>query len=305
MMTPLVQRCLAGLLLAGLCGLARAQVPLVVTTTPILADFVREVAGDAVQVESIVPPGVSPRDYEPGEAAVARLARAQALVIQGLDYDAWSEGVAREAGFAGELIVATDRMPLLDLSGREYEMDEGTEIDGEGFDPNTWHDPRKVVHTARVLAVALADLRPTEAAAIEQRAAAFIRALEDVHQHALRRFATLPPERRRMATSLDGFAYLAATYEVQIGLIPGFEPGRQPQPAQMARLIDLIEPLNVPAVFLAAGTSATALRELQEATGVRVITTLFTDTLGPPGSPDGSYLAQFRRNVDLIVDALK
>ncbi|MGI5439960.1 metal ABC transporter solute-binding protein, Zn/Mn family [Streptomyces shenzhenensis] len=37
----------------------------VVTTTEILADLVRQVGGDRVQVDSIVPPGGDPHSYEP------------------------------------------------------------------------------------------------------------------------------------------------------------------------------------------------------------------------------------------------
>lgn len=296
---------LSGLLAVFYVPSASAQTPLVVTTTPILADFVREVGGSAVQVESLVPTGVSPRDFEPGEESVRLIARAQVLVIQGLDYDAWSEGLAREAGFKGELVVATERMPLLDLSGRAFSMEEETEIDGEGFDPNTWHDPRNVIHSARIIAVALTDLRPTDSTSIEARLADFVKALESLHAEATARLASLPPERRRMATSLDHFAYFGAAYDLQIGLIPGLEPGRAPQPAQMARMVGIVESLGVPAVFMHAGTHSLAVRELQEATNARVVTTLFTDTLGKPGTPAGRYLVQFKRNVETIFNALK
>ncbi|WP_327371190.1 anchored repeat ABC transporter, substrate-binding protein [Streptomyces sp. NBC_01217] len=48
----------------------------VVTTTEILADLVREVGGDRVQVDSIVPPGGDPHSYEPTPADATTVSEA-------------------------------------------------------------------------------------------------------------------------------------------------------------------------------------------------------------------------------------
>ncbi|MGX6447286.1 anchored repeat ABC transporter, substrate-binding protein [Patulibacter sp. S7RM1-6] len=50
----------------------------IVTTTPILADLVRQVGGDRVRVSSLVPEGGDPHSYEPTPADAARVARADA-----------------------------------------------------------------------------------------------------------------------------------------------------------------------------------------------------------------------------------
>lgn len=294
-------------LLMAVAGVVRlsAQVPLVVTTHPVHADVARQLGADDVEVACLVPAGTSLRLYEPNEAGIRLLARARIVITHGLELDAWIEAMIRESGFAGEVVVATDRMPVLDLQGVVHDPEEESERDSAEFDPNTWHDPRTIIHAARVIAVALADLVPTRATEIEERLRVYTGELQALHTYATEQFESLPPERRRVATSHGEFAYLAATYGLQIGLIPGFEPGRVPQPAQMAHLIEIVKPLGVPAIFLHAGTSPLAAKELREAAGVRVVTTLFTDTLGEPGSTTGSYIQMFRRNVDQIVGALK
>ncbi|MDD7585978.1 MAG: anchored repeat ABC transporter, substrate-binding protein [Corynebacterium glucuronolyticum] len=58
--------------------------PLVVTTTPILADIAQHVAGDRAQVVSIIPPGSDPHSYEPSLRAVRNLANAQIVFTNGL-----------------------------------------------------------------------------------------------------------------------------------------------------------------------------------------------------------------------------
>jgi ABC-type Zn uptake system ZnuABC Zn-binding protein ZnuA len=292
------------ILFATSCGLLPAQ-PSVVTTNPVLLDVIRVLGADDVLASSLVPAGVSPRAFDPTPETVRALGEARLLVVQGLDYDAWIDAVVRDAGFRGEVVVATDRMPLLDVEGRVYEPEDEVELDFSQFDPHVWHDPRNVIHAARIVAIALADLLPARASVIEERLQSYIRELEELHAYAEGRFRSLDPGRRRLATSHDVFAYFGAVYDLQIGLIPGFEPGRAPQPAQLARMIDLVRSMEVPAIFLGAGTASLAIQEIESETGVHVITTLFTETLGHPGSPDGSYTVRFRRNVDLIVDALR
>ncbi len=65
-------------LLAG-CGTADGGAPdgvTVVTTTEILADLVRNVGGDRVRVDSLVPPGGDPHSYEPVPADAKKVAKA-------------------------------------------------------------------------------------------------------------------------------------------------------------------------------------------------------------------------------------
>jgi zinc/manganese transport system substrate-binding protein len=277
----------------------------VVTTHAVLLDVIRQIGGEEVRAESLVPAGGSARAFDPTDDTSRLLQDAALLVVQGLDYDAWIDGVVRESGYRGEIAVATDRIPLLDLEGRIYEPEDEIELDFSQFDPHVWHDPRNVIHAARIIAVGLTDILPSRAPAFEERLRDYVRELEELHAYAERTFASLAPEKRRLATSHDVFAYFADAYDFQVGLIPGFEPGRAPPAVQLTRMIDLVRTMNVPAIFLAAGTASSAISEIEQETGVRVVTTLFTETLGPPGSPDGSYVVRFRRNVDEIAAALR
>lgn len=295
-----------GLFLLAATGTHSAgQAPLVVTTHPVLLDVVRQLAGDEVRGECLVPAGTSIRDYDPTPEGVRVLREASLLIVHGVDLDAWIDEMIRESGYNRDVTVATDRMPLLDIDGRVHEPEDERELDFSQFDANTWHDPRNIIHFARVIAVALTDLLPSRNADIDERLRAYTRELEELHAYAEAQFGALPAARRRLATSHDTLRYLGETYGLQIGLIPGFEAGRPPQPALMARMIDLVASLDVPAIFLGAGTPSLASRELEGATGVRVITTLFTDKLAAAHSPEGQYVARFRRNVDTIVEALR
>ena len=80
----------AGLCLSAALTPAYAAEPLkVVASFSILGDIVREVGGKDVSVTTLVGPDGDAHEYEPTPADARKLAGAQLLVVNGLDFEAW------------------------------------------------------------------------------------------------------------------------------------------------------------------------------------------------------------------------
>src|SRR5215213_3378743 len=75
----------AVLLLAGAVSVAAAEKKIkVVATTSMVADLVKKVGGDLVEVQGLMGPGVDPHLYKATATDVARLQRAQLIIYNGL-----------------------------------------------------------------------------------------------------------------------------------------------------------------------------------------------------------------------------
>src|SRR5919108_151953 len=70
----------------------------VVTTTTVFADIVKEVGANHVSVDSIIPAGVGPEDYEPKPDDARRLSEAELVVSNGVGLDDFLEGVIEASG---------------------------------------------------------------------------------------------------------------------------------------------------------------------------------------------------------------
>ncbi|HEY0947312.1 MAG TPA: metal ABC transporter substrate-binding protein [Opitutaceae bacterium] len=298
--------CLAATVFSG-----RAQ-PVVMTTNTILQDIVRQLAGDRVEARCLLPVGVDPHSFEPSPADVRRLAQAQLVVVNGVDFEPWLDKLVFNSGYNGSIVVATEGVALIDSEGHEHDPAGADDQPAAGdphehgtLDPHAWHDPRNVIRYARNIALALADLLPTHTAEIEAAAAAYIATLEELHRYATAQFEKLPTARRRLATAHDALRYLEKAYNLQIVPIAGLAPGQEPNPKALARLIDTIRAQHVPAVFFESTSSPKALRLIADEAGVATVTSLYTDSLGPAGSPGATYAGMFRHNVDTIVAALR
>ena len=69
-----------------------------VATTTQVADIVREVGGETVEVTQIMQPNTDPHDYEPRPSDVAAFADAEIVFVSGGHLDEWSEQLIEDSG---------------------------------------------------------------------------------------------------------------------------------------------------------------------------------------------------------------
>jgi ABC-type Zn uptake system ZnuABC Zn-binding protein ZnuA len=148
---------------------------------------------------------------------------------------------------------------------------------------------------------------PVRAELYEANAAAYIVELEALDASIREQVGTLPPERRKLVTSHDTFGYFADAYGFEvIGTALGSistEAG-DPSARDIAMLITQIEEAGVPAIFAENVANPDLMESIAAEAGVVLAPPLYTDALGPQGSPGETYVGMMQSNVTTIVDAL-
>jgi ABC-type Mn2+/Zn2+ transport system permease subunit len=123
----------------------------VLATTTQIADIVRNVGGDAVELHRVLTPNTDPHEYEPRPDDVRAAGRAAVLFESGRGLDGWMKRVVKEAGADGIVIDLGDSLP------QQLTLAEG----GKRVpDPHWWHDPRNAIAAANRVGVVLARLLP-------------------------------------------------------------------------------------------------------------------------------------------------
>jgi ABC-type Zn uptake system ZnuABC Zn-binding protein ZnuA len=116
--------------------------------------------------------------------------------------------------------------------------------------------------------------------------------------------AQIPPARRKLVTSHDAFPYYASAYGLSVVGFIQPEEGKDPSPAELAALVDLVKKERVPAIFSEAQVSPRLAETLAREAGVKtIVTDLPTDSLGAP--PADSYVGMMRVVTEKIVQALR
>ena len=278
----------------------------VVTTTTVLADMARNVAGRRAMVEALIPPGVEVHTFDPSPASARALAQADVVFANGLGLDEWIEGLA--ADVAGPSVAVVD--VAAGLPGVRY-IDADDEAHGSeephegesGIDPHVWLDATNAARYAERIAEELGRADPDGAAVYAENADAYVERLRALDSEVRALLEAIPQEQRRVVSFHDGFRYFAAAYGLEIAGVVVEVPGQDPSAGEVAALIDAIRSERVRAVLAEAAFPADLARTIAAEAGATVVADLYTDSLGEP--PRDSYEAILRWDAERIAAALR
>jgi ABC-type Zn uptake system ZnuABC Zn-binding protein ZnuA len=142
----------------------------VVATTTQVADFTRQVVGDAASVTQLIQPNQSAHSYDPSAADLAALGTADVLVINGAGLEEWLDDAISASGFSGTTIDASTGIELsADEAGHEHEHAEEEAAAGDAASTEEVHDhDHEHADEAAAESAAPTEAAPTEEAATEE-----------------------------------------------------------------------------------------------------------------------------------------
>jgi zinc/manganese transport system substrate-binding protein len=280
---------------------ARARV---IASEPFLADVVREVAGDRMTVQALLPTGVDPHTWEPAPRDAAEVASADLFIVNGAGLEAFLAPLLEGLG--------TERPRIVEASAglaprQPREGEHGVGGDRHEVDPHFWLDPLNVIRYAENIRDALAELDPAAAATFRANAAAYAERLRELDQWIAGEVSAVPAGRRLLVTNHESLGYFADRYGFRIvgTVIPSVSSGATPSAKDLAALVGVLKQTGAPALFLEVGTDPRLAQQLADEAGVRLVTGLRTHSLTGPEGPAPTYLAMMRGDVRTIVDALE
>jgi ABC-type Zn uptake system ZnuABC Zn-binding protein ZnuA/ABC-type Mn2+/Zn2+ transport system permease subunit len=258
----------------------------VVATTPVVADFARQVGGDAVDVTQILQPNSDPHAYEPRPSDVRHTADADVVLESGLHLDHWMGEVIDQSGAHPDVVDLSARLPVK-----------------LGEDPHWWHDPENAIAAVTAISTALAQADPDRTATFDANATAYIARLRRLEQQVRGCVDAVPTAQRKLVTDHDALNYWARRYGVDVigAVIPSQSTQAQPSAGEVADLVQTIRDEHVKAVFPESSVNEKLAHTVARETGAQIGGTLYADTLGPDGSPGATYLQAERHNADAIV----
>jgi len=288
------------LLLTTACGRDSASpvgtsAPVVLASTSILADIVQNVAGDRVQVVSLLPIGADPHSYQPSPQDVAKIADAGLIILNGAEYERFLAPLLENAEEKKKIIEASTGLSL-----------KGEAEGDHGVDPHLWLDPNNVIIYVENIRSGLTFFDPQGAAVFQSNAEAYVAELKDLDAWITGQVAQIPAERRLLVTNHEAFGYFAGRYGFTVAgsVVESFSTDASPSARQMAGLIDQIKATGAPAIFMDAGDNPALARQIADEAGVGLVTDLHLESL-TDGAPAGTYIDMMEHNVTQIVDALK
>lgn len=291
----------------------------VVTSISPLADLIKNVAGEEIQVIHLVPLGSDPHTYEPTPDAVRSITSAQIFFANGVGQEAYLEKLINNAQNPSLVtVVLSEGLEILGVgtkgdhdhnSNLDHDHDNDNDHDEHGHDhsqgnPHLWLSVEMAQKYVEKIRDTLMATYPESQEVFQANAEAYLNELKDLDQWIKEQISTIPTENRDVIVYHDAWAYYASSYGLNIrGSIVHSEEG-EPSAQDYAQVIDLIKDHNIKGIFSEVGFNTKIVQQLVNETKVNIIQDLYSDTLGPTPDTD-SYIEIMKHNTLRIVEGLR
>jgi len=271
----------------------------VVTTVSPITDIARNVAGNVVHVDGLIPEGVDSHTFEPTPGSARLIQKADLIFLNGLHLEDPTLRLANANHKPGARIYELG--PHV-ISQSQYVYDFSFPKSGGKPNPHLWMDVAFAIKYAELIRDQLIAAYPAGAARFRSKATAYIALLNRLNAAVQTAVNTIPTVNRKLLTYHDSFAYFAKHYGLQV--IGAIQPSdfAEPSGKEVAALIQQIKAQHVPAIFGSEVFPSPVLAQIGRDTGAKYEATLRDDDLpGDVGGSQHSYVGLMIYDVRTIV----
>jgi zinc/manganese transport system substrate-binding protein len=270
---------------------ARAQERLnVVASFSIVADFVKNVGGDRVDVTTLVGPNSDAHVYSPTPADAKKIADAKLIIVNGLGFEGWLPRLVQSSGGKAKVVTATDGIAPLRL--------------GNDADPHAWQSVGNAKIYVANIRSALSAADPASTERYRSNADAYLAKLDALEREVHDAIAKLSPARRKVISTHNAFGYFAAVYGIEFIAPLGVSTESEPSARDIAKIITQVKQAKIPAVFLENVSDPRLMQRISAETGAKVGGTLYSDGLTGEKGDVPTYIDMVRHNIKALTRAL-
>jgi manganese/iron transport system substrate-binding protein len=267
----------------------------VATTFTVIADMVRNVAGDTAEVVSITRPGAEIHNYQPTPGDIIAASDADLVLWNGLNLELWFEPFFERLGDVPS-VVLTEGIEPMGIGEGPY---------GGKPNPHAWMSFSDALTYVDNIRDALSQHNPAGAAIYAANAEGYKAQIMAARDEIRAIIGTIPEEKRWLVTSEGAFSYLARDLGLNELYLWPINADSQGTPQQVRKVIDAVREHQIPAVFSESTVSDKPARQVARETGAHYGGVLYVDSLSEADGPVPTYLDLLRVTAETIARGLR
>ena len=273
----------------------------VVATNSIIADITKNIAGDKIDLHSIVPVGQDPHEYEPLPDDVKKTSQANLIFYNGINLEtggnAWFTKLVQNAKKEEnkDYYAVSDGVEVIYLEGQN---EKGKE------DPHAWLNLENGMIYAKNIAKQLSAKDPKNKDFYEANLKNYLEKLETLDKEAKQKFNNIPKEKKMIVTSEGCFKYFSKAYNVPSAYIWEINTEEEGTPDQIKALVEKLRKTKVPSLFVESSVDERPMQTVSKDTNIPIFEKIFTDSVAEPRQNGDSYYNMMKWNLDKIAEGL-
>jgi len=275
--------------------------PRIVTTTGHIADMIRNIVGNRAEVTALMGPGVDPHLYKASLSDLKLLTSADLILYSGLHLEGKMGEIFHKLSKTKQVHAVTDGIPKSKLLL--------VDIENHVPDPHIWFDVTLWRYCLQQALKSLIALDPIHGGEFKKNAALYDQKLQKLNQQVVEDIHSIPKQQRVLVTAHDAFGYFGRAYDIEVIGLQGISTLSEYGLNEITSLTKLLTERKIHAVFVETSVSEKAIHSViegcrQKGQEVEIGGSLYSDALGDPLSPEGTYIGMFQYNVGLIKKGL-
>lgn len=273
----------------------------VVATNSIIADITKNIAGDKINLHSIVPVGQDPHEYEPLPEDVKKTSQADLIFYNGINLEtggnAWFTKLVENAKKKEnkDYYAVSEGVDVIYLEGQS---EKGKE------DPHAWLNLENGIIYAKNIAKRLSEKDPANKETYEKNLKAYVEKLSALDKEAKEKFNNIPEEKKMIVTSEGCFKYFSKAYNVPSAYIWEINTEEEGTPDQIKTLVEKLRKTKVPSLFVESSVDDRPMKTVSKDTNIPIYAKIFTDSIADKGEEGDSYYSMMKYNLEKIAEGL-
>ena len=273
----------------------------VVATNSIIADITKNIAGDKIDLHSIVPIGQDPHEYEPLPEDIKKTTDADLILYNGINLedheDAWFIKLMKNEHkeINKDYFAVSKGVEVIYL---ENENEAGKE------DPHAWLNIDNGILYAQNICQYLSEKDPENKSFYEANLKEYSSKLANLDKKAKKVFNEIEEDKKMIVTSEGCFKYFSKAYDIPSAYIWEINTEVEGTPEQIKALVKKIKDSNVSSIFVESSVNRRPMETVSNETGRPIYDVVFTDSIAEAGEEGDSYYAMMEHNLKVISEGL-
>ena len=299
-----------------------------------IADFVKRVRGDAIDVKTVIKPTTGSHDWEPSAKDMAELSKAHLLFFNGAGFEGWIDQVKSALPESARLVDTSSAVELIDTAqvhhaetheepatehdhehdhaetteghdhdhdhaeataGHDHDHDHGT------IDPHTWLSLKNAVLQMDTIRQTLSEVYPDHADAFQKnfdKAKSDFEVLDQRYQKELAPYAG-----RTIVVPHQAFGYLCRDYQLVQRPLGNLTASSDVGNKQVQEMIEFTKTNAIKTIYFERGTDPGASETIAKEIGGKTLALSTIEMLPTDGDPNKTdFLSLFEENLEALLN---
>jgi zinc transport system substrate-binding protein len=266
----------------------------VVSSFNAMTQFVKVVGKDKVDVQTMIPNGTEPHDFEPKPKDLANISKTQIFVYNGLGMESWVDKTIKAADNKNLLVVEASR----GCNPIKNSDEEAVKEHGQ-YDPHLWISLTGAKIEAKNIKDALVKVDPSNKDYYEKNYNEFASKLDTMLTDYKMKFDQIT--NKNFITGHAAFAYFCRDFDLQQNSVEGVFAEGEPTPKRLEELVDYCKKNNVKTIFMEEMASPKVSQTLAKEVNAKV-ERIYTAESEEDGK---DYIQSMKENLDKVYESLK